>query len=140
MGAKADEIAAKLNGIAGYKSQFQKVFGSDATPDNIYQSDHVRLSARSSAATRRTIAGRLAIKSAISDEAKRGEKLFKDLKCTNCHDGVLFTDQQYHNVGIGMDAERAGRGTVQSEQQAARHGRFQDAHPARHLEVSSLFS
>ena len=35
MSAKADEIAAKVNGISGYKSQFQKVFGSDATPDNI---------------------------------------------------------------------------------------------------------
>ncbi|MDA2915214.1 cytochrome-c peroxidase, partial [Acidobacteriia bacterium AH_259_A11_L15] len=23
-------------------------------------------------------------------------------KCTNCHDGALLTDQQYHNTGIGM--------------------------------------
>ena len=31
MGAKADEIVKKLNAIAGYKQQFQKVFGSAAT-------------------------------------------------------------------------------------------------------------
>ena len=40
---------------------------------------------------------------AMSEEAKRGWQLFQDLKCTDCHDGVLLTDQQYHNVGIGMD-------------------------------------
>ena len=35
MGAKVDEIAAKLNALQGYRGQFQKVFGGDATPDNI---------------------------------------------------------------------------------------------------------
>src|SRR5262245_56583805 len=29
------EICAKLNGIGGYKSQFQTVFGEPATPDNV---------------------------------------------------------------------------------------------------------
>src|SRR5436190_7280098 len=35
MGAKADEIVAKLNALQGYRSQFQKVFSSDATPDSV---------------------------------------------------------------------------------------------------------
>src|SRR5690349_8170218 len=35
MGAKADEIATKLNALQGYKSQFRQVFQSDATPDNV---------------------------------------------------------------------------------------------------------
>src|SRR5437667_9481775 len=35
MGAKADEIAAKLNALQGYRAQFQKVFDSGATPDSI---------------------------------------------------------------------------------------------------------
>ena len=104
MGAKADEIAAKLNGVAGYKSQFQKVFGSDATPDNIIKAicAFERTIISGDTAYDRWKAGDQA---AISEEAKRGYKLFQDLKCTNCHDGVLFTDQQYHNVGIGMDAK-----------------------------------
>jgi cytochrome c peroxidase len=104
MGAKADEIAAKLNAIPGYKSQFQKVFSSDATPDNIV---------KAICAFERTIISgdtpydrwKAGDESAISQEAKRGFKLFQDLKCNNCHDGVLFADQQYHNVGIGMDAK-----------------------------------
>src|SRR5437867_2634407 len=35
MGAKADEIIARLNQLEGYRSQFQKVFGADANADNI---------------------------------------------------------------------------------------------------------
>src|SRR6266567_3643103 len=34
-GAKADEIVVKLNALQGYRAQFQNVFGSDATPDNV---------------------------------------------------------------------------------------------------------
>jgi len=102
MGAKADEITAKLNGIAGYKSQFQKVFGADATPDNIV---------KAIAAFERTIISgdtawdryRAGNQTAMDASAIRGWNIFQAIKCTNCHDGALLTDQQYHNVGIGMD-------------------------------------
>ena len=52
--------------------------------------------------------------SALSESATRGWNIFQAIKCNNCHDGVLFTDQQYHNVGIGMDQENpdVGRFTV----------------------------
>ncbi|MGI8732575.1 MAG: cytochrome-c peroxidase [Pyrinomonadaceae bacterium] len=102
MGAKADEIAAKLNGIEGYHSQFHKVFGGDATSDNIV---------KAIAAFERTIISgdtawdryRAGDSSAMSEAAVRGWNVFQAIKCTNCHDGALLTDQQYHNVGIGMD-------------------------------------
>lgn len=102
MGAKADEIAAKLNGLQGYRAQFQKVFGADATPDNIV---------KAIAAFERTIISgdtawdryRAGNQSALNASATRGWNIFQAIKCTNCHDGVLLTDQQYHNVGIGMD-------------------------------------
>src|SRR5262245_2650756 len=35
MGAKPDEIVAKLNALQGYKEQFQQVFHSDVTADNL---------------------------------------------------------------------------------------------------------
>ena len=102
MGAKADEIAIKLNAIPGYRSQFQTVFGGEATPDNIV---------KAIAAFERTIISgdtafdryRAGDTAAMSESAVRGWNIFQAIKCTNCHDGVLFTDQQYHNVGIGMD-------------------------------------
>lgn len=102
MGAKADEIAAKLNALQDYRSQFQKVFSSDATPDNIV---------KALAAFERTIISgdtawdryRAGDTSALNESATRGWNIFQAIKCTNCHDGVLLSDQQYHNVGIGMD-------------------------------------
>jgi cytochrome c peroxidase len=41
--------------------------------------------------------------SAMSEGAVRGWNIFQAIKCNNCHDGILFTDQQFHNIGIGMD-------------------------------------
>ena len=109
MGAKADEIAAKLNALEGYKSQFQKVFQSDATPDNIV---------KAIAAFERTIISgntawdrwRAGDQQALDQSAVRGWNIFQAVKCNNCHDGVLFTDQQYHNVGIGMDQKEPDTG------------------------------
>ena len=102
MGAKADEIAAKLNGLQDYRSQFQKVFGSDATPDNIVKAiaAYERTLISGDTAWDRYRAGDT---SAMDQSAVQGWNVFQAIKCTNCHDGVLFTDQQYHNVGIGMD-------------------------------------
>lgn len=42
----------------------------------------------------------------ISESAIRGGKLFFSEKagCTACHLGANFTDEKYHNLGVGMDA------------------------------------
>ena len=113
MGAKADEIVAKLNALQGYRSQFQKVFNGDATPDNIVKAlaAYERTIMSSDTAWDRFRAGD---QSAMSESAKRGWNIFQAIKCTNCHDGLLLTDQQYHNVGIGMDQKEpdVGRFTV----------------------------
>jgi cytochrome c peroxidase len=101
-GAKADEIVVKLNTLQGYRAQFQKVFSSDATPDNVV---------KAIAAFERTIISgntawdrwKAGDTTAINQSAWRGWNIFQAIKCNNCHDGVLLTDQQYHNVGIGMD-------------------------------------
>jgi cytochrome c peroxidase len=102
MGAKADEIVAKLNGLQGYKAQFQKIFQSDATPDNVVKAiaSYERTIISGNTAWDRWKAGD---QSALSESAVRGWNIFQAIKCNNCHDGALFTDQQYHNVGIGMD-------------------------------------
>jgi len=113
VGDKTADIVAKINALQGYKSQFQKVFQSDATPDNMM---------KAIAAFERTIISgntpwdryRAGDKTAMSESAVRGWNVFQSIKCNNCHDGVLFTDQQYHNIGIGMDQEKpdVGRFTV----------------------------
>jgi cytochrome c peroxidase len=103
MGANKDETTAKINAIQGYRGQFHKVFGTDATPENIIMAI--------SAYERTIICGntpwdrwQAGDESAVGEDVKRGFKVFQDTKCTNCHDGILFADQQFHNVGVGMDA------------------------------------
>jgi len=109
VGDKQAEIVAKINALEGYKTQFQKVFASDATPDNIMKaiSAYERTIISGNAAFDRWKAGDT---SAMSESAIRGWNIFQSIKCNNCHDGVLFTDQQYHNVGIGMDQEKPDGG------------------------------
>lgn len=109
MGAKADEIVAKLNALQGYKAQFQKIFQSDATPDNVVKAiaSFERTIISGNTAWDRWKAGD---NTAISQSAFRGWNIFQSIKCNNCHDGVLFTDQQYHNVGIGMDLKEPDPG------------------------------
>ncbi len=104
------DICAKLNEIAGYRDQFQKVFSGPATPERV---------GAAIAAFERTIVSEKAAwfrfrggnQNAFSAAARRGWKIFDEkAKCTNCHDGLLLTDLQYHNTGIGMDKEKPDAG------------------------------
>jgi cytochrome c peroxidase len=99
-----EEICAKLNQIPGYRKQFQAVFGEDATPANVVQAI---------AAFERTLVAhgspwirfREGDASAFPEAARRGWEIFSGkAQCTNCHAGLLLTDLQYHNIGIGMKA------------------------------------
>ncbi|HEX5008462.1 MAG TPA: cytochrome c peroxidase [Hyphomonadaceae bacterium] len=48
----------------------------------------------------------------ISESAIRGGELFFSEKagCTACHLGANFTDEKYHNLGVGMEAEKPDLG------------------------------
>ena len=114
-----DDMVKKLNGIAGYKPYFQKAFSKDT----IVKED----AAKALACFMRTIvttdSAWLKFKNgndkALSSAARRGYKVFDEkAKCSNCHDGRLLTDMQFHNVGVGMDKEKpdVGRFTVSKEE------------------------
>jgi cytochrome c peroxidase len=124
MGANPDSIAGALNQIAGYKEQFQKVFGADATPDAVVKA--------LSAFERTIICGQTAFDrwqqgdaSAVSAEAKKGYELFRGkAACGTCHAGGLFTDLQYHNVGIGLDQPNPDLGRTKITKEAKHTGAF----------------
>ena len=47
----------------------------------------------------------------MSESALRGMKLFAGTaNCATCHAGANFTDEQYHNLGVGMEAEKPDLG------------------------------
>jgi cytochrome c peroxidase len=129
MGAegKEAEIVAKLNALPGYKEQFQKVFNSDATAENIMKAiaayERTIMSGNGDTPFDRWQAGD---ESAVGEDVKRGYEVFKQAKCDQCHAGVLFTDQQYHNVGIGMDApeDKIDKGRFDKTKNEADTGAF----------------
>src|SRR5262249_8550061 len=50
-------------------------------------------------------------KVALSDSAQRGLKLFfGKAHCAACHVGPNFTDNAFHNLGVGMQNENPDRG------------------------------
>ncbi len=56
-------------------------------------------------------------KAAMSESARRGMQIFKDEKkgdCETCHAGPNFTDENYNNIGVGMNTRKPdmGRYTV----------------------------
>lgn len=53
-----------------------------------------------------------AAKNQLSESARRGGELFFSDKagCTQCHVGANFTDEKYHNLGVGMEADEPDLG------------------------------
>jgi len=103
MNMPLDAVVAKLNGIEGYKKQFQQVFGTDVTADGI---------AKAIAAYERTVLSgdapydkfKAGDSSALSEAAQRGMKLFfGKANCSACHSGPNFTDNAFHNIGVKGD-------------------------------------
>ena len=62
----------------------------------------------------------------MSESAKRGRDLFFSEKtsCTACHVGANLSDEKYHNIGIGMDKEKADTGRFVFSMQQKDRGAF----------------
>ena len=61
----------------------------------------------------------------MSDSAKNGMKLFfSKANCATCHAGANFTDEQYHNLGVGMDADQPDLGRYMVTQEDMLKGAF----------------
>ncbi|MDP1948435.1 MAG: cytochrome c peroxidase [Nitrospirota bacterium] len=99
-----DEMVEKMKKIPGYRTLFKDVFGTDITIDAV---------GKAIASFQRTMlsgnspADRFDLgqdEKAISPEAQRGLELFRGkARCTRCHSGFNFTDEKFHNLGIGWD-------------------------------------
>jgi cytochrome c peroxidase len=102
MGNTLDAMVASLAKIQEYQAQFHKVFGTAVTKEGV---------ARAIAAFERTlVCGNSAFDkfvagdtAALSASAQRGLTLFRGKgRCVSCHTGFNFTDEGYHNLGVGM--------------------------------------
>lgn len=103
MNLTLEEATERLNAIPGYREQFQKIFGTDATSEGIAQAIacYERTVLCGNAPYDRFVAGD---QNALSPAASRGRALFfGKAHCSACHAGPNFTDNGFHNIGIGMD-------------------------------------
>jgi cytochrome c peroxidase len=120
-----DAEVAKLNAIKEYRGRFQQVFCTDVSIDGIAKAiaafERTILSGNSPA-DRYDMGGE---EQAVSESAKRGLKIFQGKgRCTRCHSGFNFSDEEFHNLGIDWDKSAADLGRYSVEKHPGTVGGF----------------
>jgi cytochrome c peroxidase len=119
-----ETIAQHLRPVKGYREQFQRVFGTEVTAVG---------AAQAIAAYQRTILSgnspydrfKAGDKDALSPAAQRGLTLFDGkARCVLCHHGANFTDEGYHNLGVGMDKDDPDLGRYEVTKKDTNKGAF----------------
>ncbi|MSR57018.1 MAG: c-type cytochrome [Planctomycetaceae bacterium] len=133
MGHTHDAVVTILQGVEGYRLQFERIFGSDKiTIDDVGRAiaaferavvtgptpydyrgqlePFLKLTEEDfadDAELKQDYETRLAEADAhpMSESALRGRNLFfsEKINCAHCHVGANFSDEKYHNLGVGMD-------------------------------------
>ena len=105
MGNTHERMVETIAAIPGYRRYFAEAFGSDeVTKDRIAKAladyERTRMSGNSPYDRWR----RQRDEAAVSDAVKRGHDLFYGKgSCNQCHVGSRFTDNTFHNIGVGWD-------------------------------------
>lgn len=118
------DVIRKLRASKGYAALFKKAYGSETiTPDNFTAAIAVFEKTITSGKTSfdKFLEGD---RKALSNSALRGLHIFRTkARCMNCHHGPLFSDNQFHNTGIGMGPD-TDKGLYQVTQKDADIGKF----------------
>ena len=118
-------VVEKVRGIAGYPPLFAAAFGTrDVTIERIGQSI--------AAFERTVVAGNSQFDrhqagdpEAMNAAAVRGMAVFNGKgNCVTCHAGFNFTDESYHNLGVGMHAKKPDLGRVAVSKARSETGAF----------------
>jgi cytochrome c peroxidase len=124
--ANYDVMNAKMMKIAGYRELFKQVFGDEnITTERVGKAiasfQRTVLSGNSPAD--KFDQGQEA--GAIPEAAQKGLTLFRDkARCTKCHSGFNFTDEKFHNLGIGWDDNKVDLGRYMVTKNAEELGAF----------------
>jgi cytochrome c peroxidase len=159
MGSTHDACVECLEGIPGYKVQFEKIFEDGVTIDNVGRAlasfervlvtgptpfDAYQPLQRFEEAFADDLddleelreedpefyAEYMALKEAadarpMTESARRGMVLFFDkANCAACHAGANFTDEDYHNLGVGMEADEPDLGRYEVTKLEEHKGAF----------------
>lgn len=151
MGFTVEEAVVRLNEIPGYRAQFEAVFGSPATaqavgqaiaafertilagaaPNDYYEravpwlewTAEEEEDEELKAIGTRVLAEYRA--HALSEAALRGRALFfGKAQCTTCHVGADLTDEQFHNLGIGIAVAEPADGLMKTSGKEEDWGKY----------------
>jgi cytochrome c peroxidase len=148
MQSSPEEVVRKLQSIAGYRIQFERIFGKldfnsvcaaltafecclitgpspwdyNVTLADLSARDESSLSADERSLLLEARAG--VQSSPLSEAARRGAELFFSArsKCSTCHPAPLFTDESFHALGVESADDDAGRFNI--TQKEADRGAF----------------
>lgn len=125
MGMTHELAVERIRGIPGYRRQFESVFGTEEI-----EIEHI---GKAIAAYERTlisgnspfdrfVAGE---RDALSPRAQQGLVLFNGkARCAQCHTGPNFTDEKFHNLGVGMDRSTPDLGRYEVTKREQDRGAF----------------
>ena len=124
--ATIDDAVSRIAGDKDYQSQFMQAFGRGVNKQDMLRAiaTYERTLVSFDSPFDQFMAGDA---NAISDSAKRGWELFNTkARCNLCHaltdsqrDVTVFTDNDFHNIGIGILRHRVGSLAQQAEHELA---------------------
>ena len=118
-------VVERLRQITGYREAFKRAFGTaDFTIEHVAKAIacYERTNLSGNAPFDRFQAGD---KTALSAAAQRGLTLFNQkAQCLRCHSGPNFTDEQFHNLGVGITKPQPDLGRYEVSKQEKDKGAF----------------
>jgi len=120
-----EQVAKRVAQVPGYAPLFRKAFGDEKI-------DVDRITKAIAAYERTVVAGNSPFdrymagdKDAMSVAAVRGMELFNGkANCKACHAGFNFTDESYHNLGVGIDKPKPDLGRYEVTKKEEDKGKF----------------
>jgi cytochrome c peroxidase len=137
-GADPAKVAALLNTVPEYRSQFMQVFATDATPDAI---------AKALSAFLRTLNSddspwdrhKRGVPGAVSQAAIEGAALFEGKgRCAFCHSAPMYGNSTFFNIGLEHGKEKPDVGRFNVTKDEADRGAFKTP-TLRSIELSGPY-
>lgn len=124
MGHTVPAALERLNSEPAWREQFTRTFGGQATPEALQQAlaTFVRGIVAGDAPYDRFLAGNPA---AMTPLQRHGQWIFESKGgCWKCHTPPLFTDEDFHNTGIGVKDGKAEAGHAHATKDDADTGKW----------------
>jgi cytochrome c peroxidase len=126
MGATPEAVVAKLERVPEYRVRFKRAFNQGPTVENIPMAlaSFLRVTLRAGDAPWDHYQAKE--EQAVSEDVVKGYAIFTGkAACAHCHAPPLFTDQAYHNVGIGYrPGDKPDEGRFATSKVEAEKGAF----------------